>query len=155
MIYMFFKPLNIKQKEYVNIPQLEMEEFVLYEFDTKQIKTIMLGGSAKKYDDRYEVKNIDYTDNSNEKLSTLKAKNALYKDDVVYLDTNVTYTTGNDFLYKSSKAIYNKNKHTVVSDAIYTAYLGKNVAKGDYIRYNRAKNKIYSKNIDITYQLGN
>jgi len=155
MIYIFFKPSNIKQKEYVNIPQLEMGKFVLYEFDTKQIKTIMFGGSAKKYDDRYEVKDIDYTDNSNKKISTLMAKNALYKNDVVYLDTNVTYTTENDFIYKSSKAVYNKTKQTVISDATYTAYLGKNVAKGDYIRYNRAKNKIYSKNIDITYQLGN
>jgi len=62
-IYIFFKPLNIKQQAFVDVPLFELKNFMMYELDTKGLRTIMLGNSATRYSNRYTVQDIDYTDN--------------------------------------------------------------------------------------------
>jgi LPS export ABC transporter protein LptC len=152
-IYFLFKPLNIKQQKFVDVPLFELKKFTMYELDPTGLKTIMLGSTATRYTNRYTVENIDYTDNSKEYIANMKANNGLYKDEFVTLNGDVKYVREDGLTFKTQKATYDKKTSEVVSDVNYVAYLDKNIVHGSYIKYNNLKNKIYSKNVIATYQL--
>ena len=153
MIFLFFKPLNIKHQEFIDVPQLEVKEFTMYEFVLDGLKTFASGSSATKYDDRFIVKDINYTDKSKKYTANMHAKNAMYKDDKIILTDDVVYSRENGFIFKTQRVSYDKNSSTAISDVGYSAKIGKNVVHGTYIKYNNLLNKVYSKNIDAIYQL--
>lgn len=153
MIFFLFKPLTLKEQSFINVPQIELKEFTMYEFSPFGLQTYMVGESGTKYDDRFIVKNIDYTDKSQDYIANMKADRGQYKEDIVNLKGNVFYTRDDGFRFQTQKLIYNKKTSEAISDVGYTAYIGDNSVKGSYIRYNNVSNKIYSKQIDATYQL--
>ncbi len=153
MIFLFFKPLELKEQNFVDVPQLELKQFTMYEFTPYGLQTYMLGSSGTKYDDKFIVKNVDYTDKSPKYMANMKADDGVYKDDIVTLKGNVFYTRDSGFEFHTQKLIYNKKSAEAVSDVGYTAYFGENVVKGSYIKYNNNLNRVYSKNIDAIYQL--
>ena len=125
----------------------------MYEFTSFGLQTYMLGASGTKYDDRFIVKDIDYTNKSPKYIANMHAQEGIYKNDIVILEGNVTYSRDNGFQFLTQKLVYNKKTSQAVSNVGYTAKIGKNVVSGSYIRYNNKLNKIYSKNIDAIYQL--
>jgi len=152
-IYFLFKPLNIKQQQFVDVPLFELQKFTMYELNPTGLKTVMLGSTATRYTDRYTVKNIDYTDNSKEYIANMKANNGLYKDEFVTLSGDVKYVREDGLTFKTQKVTYNKKTSEAISNVNYVAYLDKNIVHGSYIKYNNLKNKIYSKNVIAKYQL--
>ena len=153
-IYVFFKPLNIKQQSFVDVPLFELKDFTMYELDTKGLRTIMLGSAATRYSNRYTVQDIDYTDNEKEEyIANMKAKHGIYKNDMVTLSGDVEYVRDDGLTFKTQKAVYNKKSSDVVSDVGYVAYLNDSVVRGSYIKYNNEKNRIFSKNVTAKIQL--
>ena len=153
MIFLFFKPLKLKEQHFVNVPQLELKDFTMYEFTPFGLQTYMIGLSGTKYDDRFIVKDIDYTDKSPKYIANMQAQKGIYKNDIVTLEGNVTYSRDNGFYFFTQKLVYNKKTSQAVSNVGYTANIGKNIVKGSYIKYSNKLNKVYSKNIDAIYQL--
>ena len=152
-IYIFFKPLNIKQHIYVDVPLFELKEFTLYELEKSGMHTMMLGSEATRYKNRYTVKDIDYTDNSKEYIANMKAKNGLYKNNLVTLRGDVTYVREDGLTFQTQEAKYNKRTTNIVSTVGYVAYLNGSTIKGTYIRYNNNKNRVFSKNVQAKIQL--
>jgi hypothetical protein len=153
MIFLFFKPLDIKHQEFIDVPQLEVKEFTMYELIRNGLKTFMVGSSATKYDDRFIIEDMNYTDKSEEYTANMRAKKGVYKDDKVTLTDDVVYSRENGFVFQTQKVVYDKNNSTAVSDVGYTARVGENIVHGSYIKYNNLLNKVYSKNIEAIYQL--
>ncbi len=153
MIYVFFQPLKLKKQNFVDVPQLELKQFTMYEFTPYGLKTLMLGESGTKYDERFVVKKIDYTDKSQDYIANMQADDGLYQNNLVTLTGHVRYSRDNGFIFITEKLTYNKKTSEAISDVDYTAYMGDNIIKGSYIKYNNILNKIYSKNIDAVYQL--
>ena len=146
--------MHIKQQAFVDVPLFELKDFTMYELDQKGLRTIMLGRTATRYSNRYRVENIDYTDNEKkEYIANMKAKQGIYKNNIVTLDGNVTYVRDDGLTFKTQKAIYNKRTSNVVSDVGYVAYLNDSIVRGSYIRYNNKKNRIFSKNIRAKIEL--
>ena len=152
-VYIFFKPLNIKQHIYGDVPLFELQNFTMYELDTNGLDTLMRGSKAIRYSNRYIIDDMDYTDNSREFMATMKANHSVYKDDIVTLNGNVEYARADGLKFDTQKAIYNKKSSQAISDVGYTAYFDDSVVKGSYIRYNNRTNEIFSKNVDATIQL--
>jgi len=152
-IYFLFKPLDIKQQKFVDVPLFELQKFTMYELNPTGLETIMLGSTATRYKNRYTVKNIDYTDNSKEYIANMKANNGLYKNEFVTLTGDVKYVREDGLTFKTQKVTYNKKTSEAISNVNYVAYLDKNILHGSYIKYNNLKNKIYSKNVIAKYQL--
>ena len=92
-IFLLFKPLDIKEKVFKDVPVFEFKNFTMYDLDTQGLKTMMSGSVARRYVDRYTVKDINYTDNTKKHRANLVAKNGIYTKEKIYLDTNVTYTS--------------------------------------------------------------
>lgn len=153
MIYIMFEPMKIKTLDSKEVPLFNLEVFTLYELDRFGLTTLMKGSSAARFSDRYNVKDIDYTDNSNEFRTNMKAKNGLYKKEIVYLDGDVYFTRVDGLRYFSQKAVYNKKTDTVYSKADYVAHINDNVVYGDYIKYNSKLQKMISNNVYAVYKL--
>jgi len=153
MIFYFFKPLNIDEQEFIDVPLFEIKSFSLYELTRDGLKTFMGGEKALKYTDRYVVKKINFRDHTQQYISTMRANEGLYKNNIVYLDGNVSFKREDGLSFKSQHVIYNKNTSVVSTNDKYTAYLGKNKMQGTSIEYNTLLNTMKSKNIEVNYNL--
>ena len=152
-IYIFFKPLEIKQKQFGEIPLLELSPFTLYELDITGLRTIMKGSSGLRYKNRYVVNDIDYMDNSKKYLANMQANNGVYKNNIITLTKDVHYAREDGLSFDTQKLIYNKTKAIATSNVGYVAHRGDDTFKGTYIRYNNNKNFIFSKNVTAKIQL--
>ncbi len=152
-IFFLFKPMNITKQKFIDVPLFELTSFTLHELDRVGLQTVMTGDSAIRYADRYSVVNIDYTDNSKEYIANMRAKQGLYKDDVVELEDDVVYFREDGFTFQAEKVVYDKKTTIAVADTQYVSYKDKNIIKGSFVKYNNALNRVESRNVTATYQL--
>jgi len=145
--------MNIKKQKFIDVPLFELTSFTLHELDRVGLQTVMTGDSAIRYADRYSVVNIDYTDNSKEYIANMRAKQGLYKDDVVELEDDVVYSREDGFTFQAEKVVYDKKTTIAVADTQYVSYKDKNIIKGSFVKYNNALNRVESRNVTATYQL--
>lgn len=153
MIFLFFKPIIIEKKDYVEIPIFELNYFDVYELDREGLKTILSGSNSKKYDDRYSVENIDYTDNSKRYIANMQANHGLYKENIVTLHGDVKYIREDGLNFWSDSATYNKVDSTLFTQSDYRATRGENMVQGTFLYYNNMTKKLKSKNIVAIYKL--
>jgi len=153
LIFIGFKPLKVKQQNFVDIPLFELQSFVVYEINQLGLDTMILGSNAIRYSDRYRVKNIDYTDNSRDYIVNMKANNGIYKNNIVVLNGNVVYTREDGVTFQTKKVIYNKKTSIAKTDTPYILYQGQNRVIGSSLIYNSKLNTIQSNQIVAKYQL--
>lgn len=153
MIFFLFEPMKIKQQNFGDIPMFELTSFTLHELNRVGLQTVMLGDNAIRYEDRYTVSNINYTDNSRDYIANMQAKSGLYKDNIINLEEDVVYAREDGLTFETSKAVYNKKTSIATADSDYTSYRGRNVIKGSFVKYNNSLNRVNSKNVTATYQL--
>ncbi len=145
--------MKIKQQKFIDVPIFELTSFTLHELDKTGLQTTMLGDSAVRYEDRYLVTNIDYTDNTKEYIANMKAKQGLYKDEIVDLKEDIVFAREDGLIFLTQKATYSKKTGIVVSEGDYRSYLGENIIDGSFIKYNNSLRRIESKNVTARYQL--
>jgi len=153
MIFTLFKPLNLKEQSFVDVPVFELKFFTLHELDIFGLSTLMSGDSSIKYDDRQLVTNIDYTDNSREYIANMKADEGLYKDDVVLLKGNIVYIREDGLTFKTQKAVYDKKIEVIKTDTEFTSLRTNNKISGSSLKYYNDSQKIEAENVTIKYQL--
>ncbi len=155
MILIGFKPLDIKQQEFVDVPLFQLTSFTLHELDESGLITLMKGSEATRYSNRYKVNNIDYTDNSKKYIANMKADNGLYmdKNELLDLEGKVLYNREDGLTFKTEKLIYNKKTSIVNADNDYILYRGDNKVIGNSLVYNNNLNIVKSKNVVVRYQL--
>ncbi|MBC8237680.1 MAG: LPS export ABC transporter periplasmic protein LptC [Helicobacteraceae bacterium] len=153
LIFVLFKPLNIKQQNFGEIPVFELMDFKLMELNEKGLTTVINGDKGTRYNDRYLVNNIDYTDNTKEYLANMKANEGVYRENVIDLEGDIVYTREDGISFSTEKASYNKETNIVVSPTSYIAYIGENKVTGSYIEYNNALETTASKNVTVNYKL--
>ena len=143
----------MKEQKADEIPLLELEEFKLTELNTKGLSSIMEGSRGFRYSDRYTIVNLDYTDNTNKLLDNIKAKNGLYKGDVIDLNGDVVYFREDGLTFKTQNARYNQKTDVVQALTKYVSHMNGNRAIGSSIVYNNALGITKSKNIVANYKL--
>ena len=145
--------MDIKKQDFDDVPLFELTSFTLHELNRAGLQTVMTGNSAIRYKDRYSVLDIDYTDNSKEYIANMRAKQGLYRDEIIELAEDVMYSREDGLTFETSKATYNKKTNIATIDADYTSYQDKNILNGSFVKYNNSLNKIESKNVTAIYQL--
>jgi len=154
MIFVLFKPLSIKQREFVDVPLLEIGNFVMYELNNMGLETFMTGSKMFRYSDRYTVNHIDFTDDSKGHISNMKANSGLYKDNIVDLKGDISYVREDGLAFESQTMTYNTKTSIAKTESDYVAFRGKSTMKGSSLEYNSLLNKIKSSNVEVNYQLG-
>ncbi len=153
MILFVFKPLNVKEQSFEDVPLFELNAFTIYEINTFGLDSILLGTKGIRYVNRYTIENVNFTDNTQKYIANIKANNGIYKNDIITLTQDVVYSREDGLDFSSDEAIYNKRTGIVKTNQPYVAYLGDNKITGTSLVYNNLKNKMQSKNITAIYQL--
>lgn len=153
MIYFLFEPIKIKEQKFVDVPLLNMGVFTLYELDTKGLKTIMTGEKALRFSDRYTVDLIDYTNNSKEFVSNMKADFGIYKTNNVDLKGNCVYVREDGISFKSNTMHYNTATSIATTKDAYSAHKYESNMIGQGLVYNAELKQMKSKKVVIRYKL--
>lgn len=115
-ILLIFEPMPMKStlQEGVEVPELELRDFTLYEMGEDGLKNIMIGHYGFRYSDRIEVEEIDYTDRIGEQRSNLQADFGVYDNkDLITLEGNVRYHREDGMKFQSNKAVINQADETI------------------------------------------
>jgi LPS export ABC transporter protein LptC len=155
MIFIGFKPLDVKQREFVDVPLFQLEDFTLYELNENGLVTLMKGSKAIRFSDRYKVTNIDYTDNSKVFIANMRADDGLYRDleDIIDLKGNVVYNREDGLIFESDEATYNQKSAIAHTNKDYVIYRDKNIVVGKSLLYDNRLNTVKSKNVVAKYQI--
>jgi LPS export ABC transporter protein LptC len=153
-IFFLFKPLELKQKTFTDVPLFELNQFTLYELNKIGLNTLMSGDNAIRYTNRYEVSKINYTDNSQEYIANMKANEGKYKDNIVTLNGNIVYIREDGLIFKTEHATYNKKTHIALCKEQFIGFRGDNTITGRSLKYNNHLDKVESKKVNITYKIG-
>ena len=153
MIFVFFKPLDIKKREFDDVPIFEVNLFSVYELNRDGLNDVVIGDRGIRYEDRYRFFNINYTDKTKEHISNIKSDNGLYKGDVFVFDGNVSYVRDDGLNFKTQKVRYNKKTTVVSTDTDFVAYIGENRVVGTSLVYDKTSKKLRSKDVRAIYQI--
>lgn len=134
-------------------PLFEIKKFSIYEYDTHGLKSLLSGVNAKKFEERYEVDDINYTDNSKKYLANMSAKRGIHKNEETTLYEDVVYKREDGLIFEGEEAYYNKKLSLLSTDKPYTIYKGASKVVGTSLEYNSQTNKIKSTQIRAIYQL--
>lgn len=153
MIFLLFKPIEISQQKFSDVPLFNISSFTMYELNSKGLITLMNGDKATRYADRYTIEKMNYTDNSKEYLANMKSNSGTYKDDTVYLEGDIVYAREDGLAFKTQKATYNKKTTIATVDGDYLLYKGSNIVNGKDLKYNNSLERVESKDVVVNYQL--
>lgn len=153
IIFVVFKPLDVKKQEFIDVPLFEINSFNMYELNQEGLQGLMIGSNALRYSDRYEVTNIDYTENSKKSISNMKAGKGLYQEEKIFLFGSVTYVREDGLTFESEAMDYNKKTSVISSTTPYIAYRENNSIKGDSMKYNNKRKYIESTKVEAIYNL--
>lgn len=153
MILFLFRPAEVTQQKFSDVPLFSISTFTMYELNSKGLITLMNGDRAIRYNDRYTVEKMNYTDNSKKYLANMQSNSGIYKDDVVYLDGDIIYAREDGLTFETQKATYNKKSFTATTEGNYVLYQGSNRVNGEDLKYNNSLERAESKNVVVRYQL--
>jgi len=118
-IFVGFKPLQLPDTlgSDVEVPELELTRFTLYEVDETGLQNIMIGQKGFQYKDRLEVKDINYTDSTKSVRSNLQADFGIYdKVNIITLKGNVRYHREDGVRFSSQEAVLKQKEETISVD---------------------------------------
>jgi len=153
MIFVLFKPLDIKEKEFIDVPMFEVKSFSVYELNTKSLNDVIIADRGIRYNDRYEFFNINYTDKTKKYISNMKAQKGFYKGNIIKFSGDVNYVRDDGLNFKTQKVNYNKHTKIAHTDANYIAYMGENKIVGTSFVYNASLKKFNSTDVKAIYQI--
>lgn len=146
-ILSIFKPTqkNIDIQESVAL--LEIESFKLYEFDNFGLRSITNGTHAKKYSDFYEIENVHFIRDKDNKIENIYAQYGRYDPDELSLNSNVKYVRADGLSFDSDEAKYLVLKELITTNGKFHINQNGNDIDGVALSYNVKNREISAKNI--------
>ncbi len=152
-IFFLFKPMHIETFEHNDTAMLELKAFKLYDIGTEGLRMMLQGSFGKRYEDRYEVYDINYTSQANHEQQSMAAKVAIYQKNILYLSGDVLYKKGADFMFKSDEARYDESLHTATTTESFELQNSEGTFRGYELQYNSEANTVQAKNVHAVYHL--
>lgn len=153
MIYVFFNPTKLQQFETKEIAQLELFNFSIYDLDVKGLRSVFSGLKGYKYKDRYEVSDVNYTDNTKEYTTNIYSDFGIYKDHIINLQGDVVFVRADGLSFKTNEAFYDQDTGILKTPSAYTLYRNNDKITGVKLFFDSKENHVLSKQISATYQI--
>ena len=152
-MYLFFKPISVERPQNKEVAQLDLKTFTIFELDRQGLKRIMYGDDGKRFNDRYEVKNIVYSDSRDAVTQDMTADFGIYKRETVILSGNVHIQRSDGLDVRTDKASYNQQRAIVKSIGPFYMVQDGNSAKGRNLVYHMNNRHVKAKNIEALYKM--
>ncbi len=152
-MFSYFKPTSSLLTKIAEVPQFELDQFVIYEISPTHIEHFFEGAHGKRFSDRYEATEAKFTNNEKELLESIGANNALYKDDVVYLKGNVHYVRADGLELRSNEGVYDQKHSFVKTDGPFTITKDQNSINGIGLYYDLILDTVSADKVRGSYQL--
>ena len=124
--------------------ELEFTGTTLTEVDTDTMQGRAFGTYGIRDAGVLTLHNITYHTNN---IESLRAKRAIYKEDKLYLDGNITLKEKEGFDYSAEHAVYNKKTKILDITSAFTGVMDKNRIEGYTLRYDTQKKEAFGKRI--------
>jgi hypothetical protein len=152
-IYIFFSPMNIKETEPKEVSMLDLKQFTMYKIDQIGLQSVMVGSKGQRFTNRYEVYDINLTDDSREHLQNMKADFARYQGEKVLLEGNVRYKSADGMMFLSDEAQYYHRKAVATTQGPFTVVEKSDWLIGRKLYYDSIKGVARGENIKGIYTL--
>lgn len=149
----YFNPSSPVQAKTAEVPQFELDDFVIYEISSTRIDHFFEGEHGKRFSDRYEVEGAKFTNNEKALLESIRANSALYKEDVVYLNGNVHYARADGLQFRSNEGTYDQKHSFVKTNGAFTITKEQNIINGTGLYYDLTLDTVSAQQIRGSYQL--
>ncbi len=145
--------MDIKSYDNNDTAMLELKEFKLFDIGSNGLNMMLQGESGKRFSDRYEINDLNYSNLSTKKSQAMSASLARYKDNILYLDNNVIYQQGENFIFKSNEAIYNEKNNKASTSGKFELKSADGLFGGAALEYNSETQNVKAKSITAIYHL--
>lgn len=152
-LLILLKPQEYQKAGNGKIPQMEIEDFTLYELNKEGVKSVVSGTLGRQYKTYYEVENAHYVENKNRLGEHLYADKGKFEKNIAYLNDNVRYFREDGLSFESDHAIYDTNKELLYVPKRFILTQNENIIYGNELHYNAKNGKITAQQIDANYYL--
>jgi hypothetical protein len=132
-------------KEEVFTKELSFTDTTFREVDKNALQEIAYGTEGLRDAGVLTLYNVKY---ATEKIESLVAKKAMLKGEILYLEGNVVFLDKEGYLCKTEKASYHQTNEILTINTPYVSIKGRTKILGETLRYELAKEEIYSTSID-------
>lgn len=153
VMFTYFKPAERDQLAANEVALFELDTFKIYEISPSKISRFFEGDHGKRFSDRYEVSQAKFSNNEKVLFESIRADNALYKDDIVALDGNIHYVREDGLQFNSNEGIYNLKRSIVTTEGVFTITKNENSVHGTHLYYDLNLDTVSANQIQGSYQL--
>ena len=152
-IFVLIRPMEIERPADQQIPELDLKTFTVYELDREGLVRVMFGDEGQRFKERYEVKNIAYSDSRGSVTQDMTARNGTYENGIVTLSGDVLIRRSDGLDIKSEEASYDQKNGIVRSHGPFNMVQGSNYAQGrDFIYYTN-QNRVKAVSVKASYKM--
>ncbi len=152
-MFSYFNPADSVRTKIVEVPQFELDEFVIYEISPNRIEHFFEGEHGKRFSDRYEATDAKFTNNERVLLESIQAHNALYKEDIIKLIGDVRYVRADGLQFQSNEGLYNQKESVIKTNGAFTITKNQNTVHGTRLHYNLNNDTVCADQVRGSYQL--
>lgn len=152
-MFQYFQPHTQQEEQKKEIPQFELDQFVIYEISSSKINRFFEGSHGIRFSDRYVVENAKFSNNERELFESIRSDHALYKDDIVTLNDNVVYKRADGLAFRSNEGKYDQKNGHVSTQGTFVITKESNSIRGEHLHYNLNLDTVSANRIQGIYQL--
>lgn len=152
-MFSYFKPQAREEYLTQEVPQFELEQFVIYEITRAKIDRFFEGKHGKHFVDRYEIIDAKFTNNSKMMIESIRSNEALYKDNLIALKGDVHYVREDGFQFRSSEGTYDQNSSCIRTKGAFVLIKDGNKVDGTHLDYNINFDTVSADKVRGSYKL--
>ncbi len=152
-LLVFLEPQEYSKSSGNEVPQLEIEDFTVYEIAKEGVQNVVSGTLGRQYKSYYEVENAHYTENKNQLGAHLYADHGRFEKEIAYLDDNVRYFREDGLSFESNHAVYDTKKERLYVPKDFVLTQNENIVYGNELHYDIKSGKLTAERIDANYYL--
>jgi len=143
------QPNDVKAIESNSSKELFFENLSLIDLSENGIDNQLLASSVVKYKDSFEFANIDV---NYKKTHTILAKKAVYRDNIVYLNDNISLKKGDEFSFTTNSLVYSIDDEIAHTDGAFVLDINDSRVIGEKLYYDLDIEEVSANAIRATIQ---
>lgn len=152
-VFLFFKPFKVDIANPGEMPQIELNRFIVHEVTEQGVKTILAGGYARRYEDRFTVSDVNVTDKAKSHIQSMQADEGIYKEPVIVLKQHVRYQRDDGVKFQTQEVEYNQSSGEMVASDRFILWQGNDRLEGKALHFNAYDGIASGINIVGNYEL--